>query len=370
LWPQQGKRQEARELSTPMYGWFTEGFDKEGIMVDAGAKVMDLIFGRWRSQILYAGVKLGVFDALARGPRSAVSVASELDVDAGLLYRLMRALGSLELLQEDNTKTFSLTPMGELLRQDHPHTLRGMTLLEEGPEHYAVWKHLPALIKEGKQDAFRREFGQSVFEYAAQNPGYGAVFDEAMSSYSGIDNALVLEALQDYDFSGIAHLCDVGGGHGYALCHLLATQPHLRGTVLERPSVIDDTERLWAAKMGLGDRCAYVPGDMFKEVPPADAYMIKRVLHDWSDEECRRILSTMHRAAPRHGRVFVIEAVVPGPDTPHFSKLFDIHMLIVLTGRERTEEEYAALLAGAGWKYARTWYPASKLLGVIEGVKA
>jgi hypothetical protein len=251
LWPQQGKRQEARELSTPMYGWFTEGFDKEGIMVDAGAKVMDLIFGRWRSQILYAGVKLGVFDALARGPRSAVSVASELDVDAGLLYRLMRALGSLELLQEDNTKTFSLTPMGELLRQDHPHTLRGMTLLEEGPEHYAVWKHLPALIKEGKQDAFRREFGQSVFEYAAQNPGYGAVFDEAMSSYSGIDNALVLEALQDYDFSGIAHLCDVGGGHGYALCHLLATQPHLRGTVLERPSVIDDTERLWAAKMGL-----------------------------------------------------------------------------------------------------------------------
>ena len=107
---------------------------KEAIMDDAGAKVIDLIFGRWRSQILYTGVKLGVFDALASGPKNAVKVAHELDVDAGMLYRLMRALGSLELLKEDNSRTFSLAPMGEWLCRDHPHSLRGMTLLEEGPE--------------------------------------------------------------------------------------------------------------------------------------------------------------------------------------------------------------------------------------------
>src|SRR6266705_5670775 len=112
---------------------------KEGIMDDTGAKVIDLIFGRWRSQILYTGVKLGVFDALASGPKSAVRVASELGVDAGMLYRLMRALGSLELLKEDTTKTFSLTLLGEMLCRDHPHTLRGMTLLTEGPESYATW---------------------------------------------------------------------------------------------------------------------------------------------------------------------------------------------------------------------------------------
>jgi hypothetical protein len=139
-------------------------------MDDASAKVIDLIFGRWRSQILYTGVKLGVFDALASGPKSAVRVASELGVDADMLYRLMRALGSLELLHEDTTRTFSLTPMGEWLRRDHPHTLRGMTLLEEGPEHYAAWKHLPALITEGRQDAFVREFGQHNFDYAVQHP--------------------------------------------------------------------------------------------------------------------------------------------------------------------------------------------------------
>jgi hypothetical protein len=339
-------------------------------MNDAGTQVIDLMFGRWRSQILYAGVTLGVFDALASGPKNAVRVASELDVDASLLYRLMRALGSLELLHEDHTRTFSLTPMGEWLRRDHPHTLRGMTLLEEGLEHYAAWKHLPALIKEGRQDAFVWEFGQHNFDYAVQHPSYGAVFNEAMSSYSSMDNTLVLEALEPYDFSGISHLCDVGGGHGSTLCSLLVKYPHLQGTVLERPSVIENTALLWADKMGVGERCTYVPGDMFREVPPADAYMVKRVIHDWNDAECLQMLSTMHRAAPQHGRVLIMEQVVPVPDTPHFSKLFDIHMLIMLTGRERTIEEYTELLEGAGWQYRQTWYPASKMLGVVEGVKA
>jgi O-methyltransferase domain/Dimerisation domain len=339
-------------------------------MEDAGAQVIDLIFGRWRSQMLYVGVKLGVFDALASGPKNAVSVASALEVDADLLYRLMRALGSLGLLHEDHSRTFVLTPMGEWLCRDHPHTLRGMALLEEGSEHYAAWKHLLALITEGKQDAFGREFGQPVFAYAAQYPSYGAVFNEAMSSYSSTDNALVLEALEPYDFSGLSHLCDVGGGHGHTLCSLLVKYPHLRGTVLELPSVIAQKELLWADKMGVGDRCTYVPGDMFSAVPPADAYMVKRVLYGRNDAECVQILSIMHRAAPPHGRVLIMEEVIPGPDTPHFSKLFDIHMIIMSTGKERTLEEYAGLLEGAGWQYRQTWYPASELLGVVEGVKA
>jgi hypothetical protein len=196
------------------------------------------------------------------------------------------------------------------------------------------------------------------------------VFNEAMSSYSSMDNALVLEALDHYDFAGVSHLCDVGGGHGSTLCHLLVKYPHLKGTVLDLPSVLADTSLLWADKMGVKDRCTYVPGDMFQAVPPADAYMVKRVIHDWNDQECLQILSTMHRAAPQHGRVLIIEQVVPGPDTPHFSKLFDIHMMIGVTGRERTEKEYAGLLEGTGWKYRQTWYPASKMLGVVEGVKA
>jgi hypothetical protein len=339
-------------------------------MDDSGAKLMDLIFGRWRSQILYAGVKLGIFDTLASGPRNAASLAGPLEADAGMLYRLMRGLGCVGLLKEDKARSFSLTPMGAMLSSGHPQSLRAMTLLEEGPEHYGAWKHLPALVKEGKQDGFARELGQPAFDYAAKNPGYGAVFNEAMSSYSGMDNMMVMQALEGYDFSGISHVCDIGGGYGSTLCTLLAERPQLKGTVLDLPNVVGQKELLRAQKMGLAERCSYAGGDMFEEVPRADAYMVKRVIHDWNDAECVQILSNLYRAAPKNGKVWIIEQVVPGPETPHFSKLFDIHMLVWGTGVERTTEEYAGLLEKSGWKYRQTWYPPSQMLGLVEGVKA
>ena len=340
-------------------------------MNDPAGRVIDLIIGSWRSQILHAGAKLGVFDALAGGPKSTASVASELNVDAGMLYRLLRALGSLEVLKEDNTRTFCLTPMGELLCRDHRHTLRALTLLRAGPVVSAPWRHLPDIIKDGgKPSGFHREFGLTIWEYLAQNPSHAELFNEAMSSLSSMETALVLEALENYDFSRVSHLCDIGGGHGYALGNLLAKYPHLKGSVLELPSVIENKELLWAYKLGVGDRCTYVPGDMFGEIPRADAYMMKHVIHDWNDEECIQILSNAHRAAPQNGKVLIIEFVVPGPDTPHFSKLEDILMMVGGTGRERTVEEYSRLLEEAGWRYLQTWHPSSRMLGVVEAVKA
>ena len=339
-------------------------------MPDPQTRALDLIFGRWRSQILHAGVRLGIFDALADGSKAAPAIAEQLDVDPALSYRLLRALGSLELLQEDGDRRFSLTDAGDLFRKDHPQTLRGVTLLEEGPVHYALWKHLPAMMRDGKQNAFVREFGRMAFDHAAHDPVYADVFNDAMSSYSSAQTAWVLEALDAYDFSSIAHICDVGGGHGYMLCSLLAKYPHLKGTVLELPGAIENKALLWADKLDVGDRCTYLVGDMFASVPTADAYILKLVIHDWNEAECIQILRTISKSASPGGRVFIIEHVVPGHDTPHFAKLFDIHMMCWGTGRERTVEEYAALLESAGWKYVRTWFPASRMMGVAEGLRA
>ncbi len=339
-------------------------------MPDTQGKVLDLIFGRWRSQILYAGVKLGIFDSLRNGPKKATAITEDLRLDLNLTYRLLRALGSLELLDENTDHTFSLTEAGQVLRSDHPETLRGVTLLEEGPEHYALWKHLPAMVRDGKQNAFVREFGCMAFDHAARDATYAEVFDGAMSSYSSTQAAWVLDALQAYDFANITHICDVGGGHGYMLCRLLAQYPHLKGTVLERESVIADPARLWAAKLGLDERCQYVAGDMFNAVPGADAYIMKLILHDWNDDECIQILENQSKAAPSGGRVFIVEHIIPDPSTPHFAKLFDIHMMCWGTGRERTQDEYAALLERAGWKYMKTWFSPLGLMGVVEGSKA
>jgi hypothetical protein len=248
--------------------------------------------------MLYAGVQLGVFEALRRGPASADQAARELQVDARLLYRLLRALGSLALVHEDPHQRFTLTPLGEVLLRDHPQSLRGLTLLEAGPEHAAAWMQLPELITTGQQDAFGREVGEPVYTYADQNPSYAAILDEGLRTYARLDNPLVLEALAAYDFAGIAHLCDVGGGHGLTLCSLLVQHSHLRGTVLERPYVLAQPDAFWADKLGVSDRCTYVAGDMFHAVPPADAYLLKRILHNWNDAECGQLLATLHRAAP------------------------------------------------------------------------
>jgi SAM-dependent methyltransferase len=190
-----------------------------------------------------------------------------------------------------------------------------------------------------------------VFDYVRANPRYGAVFNQAMTSYSVIETQWALAALANEDFSQIHTMGDVGGGHGHLACGLLSAYPHLRATVLDLPEVVGETARLWAPKLGLSERCRYVAGDMFREVPPADAYILKSVLHNWSDDESVRILANLRRAVVGVGRVFAADFVVPGPEESHFSKLFDIHMMLVVTGRERTAAEFAELLAAAGWRY-------------------
>lgn len=337
-------------------------------MSEAIDEVTHLVRGRWRSQILYSGAELAVFDHLTTGSFTpAEVVARKLQVDPVLLYRLMRALASLELLVENDSRCFATNEKGELLRSDHPQSLRNMVLLVECPEHYVIWKHLPDLIRDGKQDGFVREFGVPAFEFARTNERYRRVFDQGMTAHSVAQSNLVLEALRDYDFSSTHTICDVGGGHGYLICMLLKAFPHLIGSVLDLPEVFSDLSKLWAKKLGLENRCTYVAGDMFKRVPKADTYSLKMILHDWNDQECIEILSCLRRASTGAPRVFIIEHIVPGPSEPHFAKLIDIQMMCWGTGQERTEAEYIGLLESAGWKFHRTWYPRNRTIGVVEG---
>ena len=108
---------------------------------------------------------------------------------------------------------------------------------------------------------------------------------------------------------------------------------------------------------------------MFEQVPPADLYIMKMILHDWNDDECIKILSNIHKAAPDKTRMFIVEHIVPDPGIPHFSKLFDIHMMCATTGRERTIEEYKSICSRSGWRYIQTHYPESKMIGVVEAIK-
>jgi hypothetical protein len=365
------KAQHSLEVSSEIVGKQRHRHIGERVKT-ASEEVTDMIFlSKWSSQTLCAGAELGVFDCLScNNTRSAGDVAAETGLDRALLYRLLRALASLGLLNETPGRHFKLTERGAVLRTDAPGSLRYMAMLEGGPEHWAIWKHVPAMVRDGQQNAFLREYGEMAFERARGNPdGYGAIFGRAMSGFSAIQSAWVLEALRDYDFSSIATWCDVGGGHGHMMCSFLSAYPHLSGTVLDLPEVIGEKDQLWAGRLGLEERCRYVAADMFKEVPSdSDVYSLKMILHDWNDSECRQILQTIRRRAKPGGRIFIIEHIVPGPSESHFSKLFDIHMMCWGSGRERTEGEYASLLEASGWRFVACHYPLHASMGVIEAV--
>ena len=333
-------------------------------------KTMDIIFGRWKGQILYTGTKIGIFDYLTASPKEIGQIARDLNLSETMAYRLLRSLASLGFLkEEDGGRRFSITTLGELLRKDHPQTLQGVLLLEEGPEHYQIWKHLSRMVKDGQQNAFFSEYGKSLFEYASQNSDYSKVFNDAMSSYSAMHTAMVLEALNGYDFTNISHVCEIGGGQGHLLSHLQSKYNQLNGMILELEHVVNNQDSSWPAKMGLQNRCKYIKGNMFEQVPSADLYVMKMILHDWNDDECIKILSNIHRSASDKSKLFIVEHIVPDPDTPHFSKLFDIHMMCATTGRERTIEEYKSILSQSGWRHTQTHYPKSNMIGIIEGIK-
>ncbi|HWM27984.1 MAG TPA: methyltransferase [Woeseiaceae bacterium] len=227
---------------------------------------------------------------------------------------------------------------------------------------------MPDMIRDGEQNAFVREFGHMAFEHTSQSSRYESVFNEAMNSYSSMQTAWVLQALEHAHLHAVKRLCDVGGGHGHTLCSFLAKYPHLEGLVLELPSVIADETKLWAHHLDVADRCEFVGGNMFEAVPSADAYMMKMILHDWNDDECVQILKNIHDAAAPGGKVFIIEHLIPAPDEAHFAKLFDIHMMCWGTGRERTAHEYSELLERAGWM-SITVRPSPGLIGAVEARK-
>ena len=163
---------------------------------------------------------------------------------------------------------------------------------------------------------------------------------------------------------------DVGGGHGSLIAAILKANLALRGVLFDMPTVIAGArQKQHLQQAGVADRCELVGGDFFQGVPAGgDAYLMKHIIHDWSDAHCIQILKNCRRAIQPNGRVLLIELVLPAGDEPHFGKLLDLEMLVMTQGgRERTEAEYAALFDRSGFRLTRI-VPLQSPASVIEAV--
>ena len=339
----------------------------EDAAMDAGASpppvtLLQMMTGYWVSQALYVAAKLGIADLLADGPLDCEDLAAATDTHAPSLQRVLRALASVGVFTEVSPGSFALTPLAELLRTETPGSMRALAIMY-AEEQYRAWGELLHSVRTGEM-AFDQQFGMGYFEYLAQHSEADRVFNEAMTGWT---HQLVGAVVDTYDFSPFKTVVDVGGGYGALLAAILQSNPGTRGVLFDLPHVVASTEEHLAAA-GVAGRCTFVGGDFFEAVPAGgDAYVLSQILHDWDDERCVAILGQCRRAMPDHGKLLVVELVLPAGDEPFFGKWLDLHMLVLLGGRERTAAEYDTLFRAAGFKLARV-VPTPPGPSVVEAV--
>ncbi|MCP9785851.1 acetylserotonin O-methyltransferase [Cyanobium sp. N5-Cardenillas] len=334
---------------------------------DLSGHFLQLACGNWVTQMLHVAAELAIADHLAAaGPEGleAEELAGRCGADGESLFRLLRGLASLGVFAESESqpRRFVLTPLAELLRSDHPGSLRQFVRMLGG-EHYDAWTDLLHSVRSG-ESAFRHHYGEPVFDWYGHNPERGAIFDGAMTDFSRVETEGLLAA---YDFSGIKHLVDVGGGRGGLLQTVLRHHGHLRGTLFDQPTVVAPV----TVPPELEGRLAVAGGDFFQQVPAGgDAYLLKHIVHDWGDDACLTILGHIRTGLAPGGRVLILEQVIPPGNDPAPGKLLDLNMLVMTEGgRERTPAAYAHLLERAGLRLAAL-HPTPSPVTVVEAVAA
>jgi hypothetical protein len=323
-------------------------------------QMLKLAMGHWISQACAVVARLGIADRLGDEPRSSDELAKEVGADADALYRLMRCCASVGVFAEHTGRRFALTALGATLQSTAAGSLRDFLTAVTAAPHWLPWGRLYEAIVEGKPQTVPA-LGCDLFTFYADHPAEAAPFHRAMGGLSAVVAADVVET---FDFSGFASVNDVGGGHGILLATVLECYPRLSGVLFDLPHAIEQARPLFEARR-LGARARLVSGDFFEEVPPADVYLLKAILHDWDDASCRRILRNCRARAARGAKLLVVELVICGDGTGTLAPLSDLNMLVMLTGRERREDEYAALLETSGFRLDRV-IPTHTPFSIVE----
>ncbi len=311
--------------------------------------LLSLLTGHWAARAVHVATELGLADVLHEQALNAAEIAERLDCRPDALARLLRYLGHLGVVSVDHGSRYSLSSMGSLLRTENPfHDLVRMY----GNEFYEAWGDLLPAVRTGGS-AFGHRYGVEHFDYFAEHPETSRTFDRSMAAVTNLVAGKICSA---FDFPEDATVVDVGGGNGTLLRTILRENPTITGIVLDRAHVGSDISTD-PADADIVAQLATLSGDFFAEVPgECDIYLLSRILHDWNDEDCGRILRVCREACPPDATLLVLERLLPDsgstgvPDGASLALPWDMQMLAVTGGRERTRAEYEKLLAGANFQ--------------------
>jgi hypothetical protein len=309
--------------------------------------VMWMVRGAWTTMTIRAACSLGVFDALDQ-PQTATDLAHAVRSDPHATARLLLALSDLGLLARNDDGAYVNTATGATLRLDHPSGIRNLALMQSWLPNVASWTRLDDAVRSGT-GVFEAVNGMPSWQHLSQHPEAEAQFNLAMARRAAGQVEAILAGV---DLTGVGTVVDVGGGRGAMLAGVLRAHPGLSGVVADRPDVAQEAEEAFAAD-GLGHRAHGVAADFFESVPSgADLYVLSNVLHDWDDDQCVAILTTVRAAMSPGSRLVIVEKLLDAPRSFEETRdlhFIDLHMLVMFGARERTKQEYDALLVASGF---------------------
>jgi len=328
--------------------------------------VLTLLNGFRASQVMFAAAELGLFDALAGGPKSVADLAKSLTLNADALERLLSACAMLGLLSLTDAG-FANTPTATAyLTTASPNRLLGYVNYSNAVL-WKLWDHLPDAVRDGGHQ-WKRVYGTDgpIFSQLFRTDADRREFVLGMHGYGLISSPVVANAV---DLGHSRTFVDLGGATGHLAVAACRRWPNLAGVVFDLPEVIEQAREL-IGPTDVAGRIAMKAGDFFAdELPPGDVYALGRILHDWAEAKIVKLLTRIHAALPSGGMVFVAEKVLHDDKTgPDWAVLQSLNMLLVTEGKERSLGEYAKLLEGVGFRDV-TCHRTGAPLDVITAVK-
>jgi hypothetical protein len=334
-------------------------------MLPAEAALWDFAAGMQRTKLAGALVSSGIADALAQRPRDGRELAGDLGLSEEVTLRVLGAAAASRLVRLDRRGKASLARIGKPLSKVHPHSISAWVSYQAAPANVAAHGELVGQLRDGAQPSgHRRAFGNSVWEYFAEHPEEGARFGEAMRELTAIDLGALARA---YPWLREGVICDVAGGIGTLLAAILERRPNVRGVLVDAPEVLDEAEPFLRSR-GVDGRVECHAGDLFGELDAqADVYVLKWILHDWSDEACLRILRSLRATMPAKSRVVAIDQHLDSGRPSPVTSMVDLLMLVECEGgRERSPSEVHQLMSEADISPGRVRHAGAHML--VEGI--
>ena len=313
-------------------------------------QLLHLLSGKWVTAAIAAAAELGIADQLAALPLTAAELATRCKADERALKRLLRVLCGEGLLELDENARYHLTELG---RQLCDGELRTLARFVGAPFMWNPWPALAAQVQDPSRSAFERTHGSALFEYLDADRHAASLYHAAVDEFTRRQARALCDA---FDFSPLERIVDIGGGLGTVLTELTQRYPALRCVLYDRPPVIEQARRVLSAAPHVEPRIEVVAGDFFSGVPaPADAYLLKHVLHNWDDEHALRLLRACRAGLRADGYVLIVESLrLPG-NVRDATALMDLEMLVLCGGGyERSKPEFRRLLGQAGLRLHAT----------------